>query len=363
MSRVGLLSVVLVGYPGDSVTRRLRRDTPFREIFVAYVCLAGLDLALTRFYYHNGEVQWGSTPGDLLFPDGGRIHVVSYGWLFSESDLEYFDQWVQPCPLRGGFYRRNLLHAERCRLRDLGYTRQLRVRAGRSEGFVSQLFGTHPGDFRGRMGHEEVILTQMEVVRKSGEDVQVLFFRQLDRQHCRLAGRWLYYGLYRMLVLTSGGVLRPGGVSALELGGFRIVYQMMGLIGRELYRARYGGRLGCSYHYDLRGYVGLAVRVMRVCRRRIGVGDALAAVGERVTYARNSASRAFVASDPGGMGVCPICQEGFELGGYGVLRCGHVMHRQCRDEYEAFGYGRAPRRLPQCSICRAPFEGFVGIGL
>jgi hypothetical protein len=209
-------------------------------------------------------------------------------------------------------------------------------------------------------------LTQMEVVRKSGRGVRVRFFQQLDMQHMRLAGRWLYYGLYRMLVLTSGGVLRTGCVrmeSALELGGFRIVYQLMGLIGHELSRASRDGNLGFTYHYDLRGYVGLAVRVMRVCRRRIGVVDELAVVGGRVRYAAVQVGRAFITFDPDGMGLCPICQEGFELGGYGVLHCGHVMHRQCRHEYEAFEYERAPDRLPECSICRAPFEGFVCIGL
>ena len=106
----------------------------------------------------------------------------------------------------------------------------------------------------------------MEVVRNSGTDVQVRFFRHLDTNQCRLAGRWLYYGLYRMLVLTSGGVLRTGGVPAHKLGGFRIVCQMMGLIGHDLHRSRRFGHLDhrwTPYHDDLRGYVGLAVRVMR----------------------------------------------------------------------------------------------------
>ena len=91
--------------------------------------------------------------------------------------------------------------------------------------------------------------------------------------------------------------------------------------------------------------------------------DALTVVRERVSYAVAASSRAFITFDPDGMGVCPVCQEGFELGGYGVLLCGHVMHRQCRLEYEAFERGRAPRRLPECSICRAPFEGFVSIAV
>jgi hypothetical protein len=150
------------------------------------------------------------------------------------------------------------------------------------------------------------------------------------------------------------------------LGGFRIVYQMMGLIGHELHRARRAGHLDhrwSPYHYDLWGYVGLAVRVMQVCCWRVGVEDALTVVRERVLYAGASTSRAFITFDPDGMGICPISQEGFELGGYGVLRCGHVMHRQCRLEYEAFERDRAPQRLPECSICRAPFEGFVCIAV
>jgi hypothetical protein len=63
------------------------------------------------------------------------------------------------------------------------------------------------------------------------------------------------------------------------------------------------------------------------------------------------------------MGLCPICQDGFELGGYGVLRWGHVMHLHCRLEYEAYEHGRAPHRLLRCSICAAPFEGFQCICL
>jgi hypothetical protein len=98
------VSVILVGIHGDRVTRRLWRDSPFWEIFVAYVYQAGFDLAVTRFFYLNGVVEWGSTPGDHLFPDGGRINVVAFGWLFSGADLDFIDQWVRPFPLWGGFY-------------------------------------------------------------------------------------------------------------------------------------------------------------------------------------------------------------------------------------------------------------------
>ena len=78
MARAGLVTVVLMGICGDSVTRRLWRDSPFREIFVAYVYHAGLDPEVTRFFHMEGEIEWGSTPGDHLFPDGGRINVVDF---------------------------------------------------------------------------------------------------------------------------------------------------------------------------------------------------------------------------------------------------------------------------------------------
>ena len=169
-------------------------------------------------------------------------------------------------------------------------------------------------------------------------------------------------------MLTSGGFLRTGAVPARRLGGFRIVYQLMVMIADELDRACLIGHLehrSCPYHQDLREYVGLSVRVMRVCRRRVGGVDALAIVREAVTMAGASSTRAFVRWRPNleTMGLCPICQEGFELGGYGVLRCGHIMHRHFRVEYEAYERGRAPHRLPECSICRAPFEGFVCIAV
>jgi hypothetical protein len=137
-----------------------------------------------------------------------------------------------------------------------------------------------------------------------------------------------------MLVLTSGGSLLTGGLSAHMLGGFRIVYQMMRLVSVELQRACEYGRLDsriCPYHYDLRDYVDLDVRVMRVCHRRVGMVDVLVIVRDRVRDAERMSVRAFVRwrPDPDGLGLCPICQDGYELGGYGVLCCGHVMHLHC----------------------------------
>ncbi len=102
MARAGLVTVVLVGIHGDSVTRRLWRDSHFWTIFVAYVSQAGLDPDVTSFFYLNGLLEWGSTPGDYLLPDGGRINVLSFGWLLGREDLDYIDRWVRPFPLWGG---------------------------------------------------------------------------------------------------------------------------------------------------------------------------------------------------------------------------------------------------------------------
>ena len=96
MSREGLVSIVLVGLNGDIETRRLRRDSVFFGIFAAYVDRAGYDPAVTRFYHLNGVVEWDSTPAEHELPNGGRINVVAFGWIFSASDLDFFDQWEEP---------------------------------------------------------------------------------------------------------------------------------------------------------------------------------------------------------------------------------------------------------------------------
>ena len=94
----------------------------------------------------------------------------------------------------------------------------------------------------------------------------------------------------------------------------------MGLVGVELTHACGLGHLdqrSCPYHYNLRDYVGLEVRVMRVCQRRVGRVDALATVSEKVTLVGALSARAFVHGycDPDEMGLFPICQDGYELGG------------------------------------------------
>ena len=109
--------------------------------------------------------------------------------------------------------------------------------------------------------------------------------------------------------------------------------------------------------------MGLAVRGMRVCRRQVVRVDDFVTVSERVLLAGGQSACACLlwCPDPNGMGLCPICQDGYGLGGYGVLHCGHIMHLHFRLEYEAYEHGQAPHRLPECSICKARFEGFVCI--
>ena len=99
---------------------------------------------------------------------------------------------------------------------------------------------------------------------------------------------------------------------------------------------------------------------MRVCRWRLGGVDALTSVGGEVEQARLVAARAFVHGfcDPDEMGFCPICQDGYKLGGYGVFSCGHIMHLDCRFTYEASEQRWVPHQLPECSLCKAEFEGF-----
>ena len=79
--------------------------------------------------------------------------------------------------------------------------------------------------------------------------------------------------------------------------------------------------------------------------------DALTFVSGVVERAAALSALVFVGGFHDKMGLCPICQDGFDLGGYGVLACSHIMHLDCRVSYEAYEQGRAPNRLPECPIC------------
>ena len=78
------------------VTFAAKWETPFRAIFVAYVDRLVYNWAVTRFFYLNVVVDRDTTPEDQGLPDGCRINVVSFGWIFTVVDLHYFDQWGEP---------------------------------------------------------------------------------------------------------------------------------------------------------------------------------------------------------------------------------------------------------------------------
>ena len=64
--------------------------------------------------------------------------------------------------------------------------------------------------------------------------------------------------------------------------------------------------------------------------------DTLTSVSDKVERAGELLARAFVRGfrDLDNMGLCPICHDGYKLGGYSVLPCGHIMHLDCRFTYE-----------------------------
>ncbi len=86
--------------------------------------------------------------------------------------------------------------------------------------------------------------------------------------------------------------------------------------------------------------------------------DALTYASHLVDWAATSSAQKFVCGfqEFDKMGLCLICQYGFELERYGVLACRHIMHLDCRVLYEAYERGcQASHCLPECSICNARF--------
>ena len=78
---------------------------------------------------------------------------------------------------------------------------------------------------------------------------------------------------------------------------------------------------------------------------------ALTFVGRAVERAAALSARVFVRGFQGEMRLCPIFQEGYESGGYGVLACSHITHLDCQMSYEAYEQGWAPNRRPGCPAC------------
>ena len=155
-------------------------------------------------------VEWDTLPEDIGLADGGRSWVVSFGWLYNVAELGYFDLWGVPRFLRTGHYSQEAVRAERRRLNGLAWVHGSRVVVGFEGVYVSQLFGTHPCDFNGQEYLKEAAMMQMGVILRSRPMVCIRFFWHMGAHNFRLAGRWLYYGFYWMLVLCSWGLLRTG---------------------------------------------------------------------------------------------------------------------------------------------------------
>ena len=166
-------------------------------------------------------IEWDDTPEDIGLADGGRINVVSFGWLFNNYDLDICDQWGEP--LRMGFYSREAVRSERKRLNRLACITCNQIVVGQEEEYVWQLIGMHPSDYDRRNYLEEFLMAQMEIIFRSQPMARVLFFQQMGVHNSRLAGQWLHYGFYWLLVLTLGGVLLSTGEPARRLGASRHV--------------------------------------------------------------------------------------------------------------------------------------------
>jgi hypothetical protein len=190
--------------------------------------------------------------------------------------LGYYDQWGEPSSLGRGIYSREAVRAEGKQLNHLPCVTRCWVVITREEEYVAQLFGTHPSDFDGQEYLKEIVMAQMEIIFMSGPMVCIRFFWKMGAHNFWFAGQWLYYGLYRMLVLTLGGVLLTARRPGHRLGVFQIVCRMMDLIHVEF---THSGSLShmdnrcCPYHYDLCRYAGQAVHVLRVCRQQLGGGQ------------------------------------------------------------------------------------------
>ena len=109
----------------------------------------GYDRAVTRFFYLKVVVDWDETLEDHSLPDGGKVNVVSFGWMFNVVDLHYFDPWGEP-PLheRGTFSQ--TVRAMGDPLNILSCVCRLQVLNDQRGEYVAQIFGTHSGVFLGK---------------------------------------------------------------------------------------------------------------------------------------------------------------------------------------------------------------------
>ena len=121
----------------------------------------------------------------------------------------------------------------------MDYVSHCRVIYSHEIQYVSQLVGTPGENMRGRRYVEEVVLAQLEIIVQSpSREVLNWFFRQLDASNVPLFGRWLCFGFFRMLSITSSGELCAPNVLDYQIGSFLIVICVLNMIMREFRYAR-----------------------------------------------------------------------------------------------------------------------------
>ena len=128
------------------------------------------------------------------------------------------------------------------------------VIVGREEQYVLQLVGTRPNDYGSQEDLEEIVMVQVEIIARSSLRARVCFFQKRDVDNCRLSGRWMYYCLFWLLVLTSGRVLLAEDRHRQRLGVSRIICRMLDLVNIEFTRAGLLGHMYarvCLYHHEL----------------------------------------------------------------------------------------------------------------
>ncbi len=96
-----------------------------------------------------------------------------------------------------------------------------------------QLIGTRPNDYGGQEDLEEIVMVQVEIIALLIHRARVCFFQQMDVDNCWLSGRWMYYFLFQLLVLTSGGVFLAEDRHHQRLGVSRIICWMLDLVNIE----------------------------------------------------------------------------------------------------------------------------------
>ena len=95
---------------------------------------------------------------DIGLANGGRINVVSFGWLFTVADLGYFDQWGEPPSLGRGVNSEQAVRAECRRFNRLPCVTGGRVVITHEEEYVWQLIGTYTSDYDGQEYLEEAVI-------------------------------------------------------------------------------------------------------------------------------------------------------------------------------------------------------------